>query len=181
MLFNWHQATVSTDQASGEQLRHRAHRTCQEKWNMLPTYSLMSQITSETVKKNWNIVWSRKDPHPPIFTTHTIFLAPQSPGFHQLLSLLLFLLLFHIFAQIVINIIIREPVTVIVLIHSHLSKCTEYPNPIPRNGQILCTGHFPTIWQWPGTANQSIVRLIKTFLRSRYTGQGELTCWPCDR
>ena len=24
----------------------QAHRTCQEKWNMLPTYSLMSQITS---------------------------------------------------------------------------------------------------------------------------------------
>ena len=86
-----------------------------------------------------------------------------------------------IFAQIVINIIIREPVTVIVLIRRHLSNCTEYPNPIPRNGQILCTGHFPTIWQWPGTANQSIVRLIKTFLRSRYTGQGELMCWPCDR
>ena len=32
MLFNWHQATVSTDQASGEQLRHR---TKENRWKKL--------------------------------------------------------------------------------------------------------------------------------------------------
>ena len=59
----------------------------QQSAQIRPVVSNWDTGPKKTGEKNWNIVWSRKDPHPP---THTHNIPPSSIS-HQLLSLLLFL------------------------------------------------------------------------------------------